>query len=118
MTDRRLIMTNRIMLDRIIMIMIDKETGLGKQRMMYRATILMLIEATDTEGEKPVTGSQETNQGTLEITPEIHQEIGTEIEDSQKEAAALKTGEDTMKMKETGRPAMVRADIERVARSP
>ena len=78
----------------------------------------MLIEASDTEGERPVTGSQETNQGIQEIIPEIHQEVGTEIEGSQKEAAALKIGEDTMKMKETGRPAMVRADIERVARSP
>ena len=119
MTDRRImkdrIMKNRIMSDRI---MIDKKTGQRRQRMMYKATNLMQKEDTDTEEVKLTEELQEISPETQEISLEILQEKGTDTEDSQIEVAAQKIEEDTMRMKETGRPAMERADIERVARSP
>ena len=54
---------------------------------------------------------QETSPGTFLW-------IDIDIEGSLREAAAQKIEEETIRMMKTGRPAMVRADSERVARSP
>ena len=98
--------------------MTDKGIGLERQKMTHKATTLMLREATDIVGEKPAIESQETSLDTTETIPETPQEADIEAEDSQKEAVALKTEEDTMKKIETRNLTMARAGIERVARSP
>ena len=111
-------MKNRILLDRIIQTMTDKEISLERQMKTHKATTVMLKEATDIVGEKPAIESQETSQDTTETIPETPQEADIEAEDNQKEAVALKTEEGIMKMIEIGRLTMARAGIERVARSP
>ena len=59
-----------------------------------------------------------TNLDIAEISPEMHPETDTEVEDNLKEAVAQKIEEDIMMKIEIGNLTMARAGTERVARSP
>ena len=94
----------------------------------YRIPTLELAEdlypMTDTEREDTMaqmvdqdTEGRSQQQELQETTQETNPEIDIDTEDIQTEVAAEKE-EETMMMTGIGRPAMARADTERVARSP
>ena len=76
-------------------------------------------EREDTMTQRADQDTEEKNQQEepQETTQETNPETDTDTEDTQTEVAAQKE-EETMMMTGIGRPAMARADTERVARSP
>ena len=113
MIDQENLMTDMVMTDRKI----DSMTGsmIGQERQMKN-----LKETNQTQEEDIEAGEMNQTEEPLETSLETFQGIAIDIEDSQKEAAALKIEEGDMTTMEIGigRPAMVRADTEKVARSP
>ena len=113
MIDQENLMTDIVMTDRVIDRMID--SMIGQERLMKNHKVTNQRQEEDIEA-----GEMNQTEEPLETSLETFQGIDIDIEDSQREAAALIIEEgDMITMRiGIGRPAMVRADTEKVARSP